>query len=323
MEVELRIGRREMRRDGANHHEQLGYREFHVQLNLPSPIWQVWVPICHAITPIDGLPNPIRQMVPLICHIRFYPSHCSHLHPPSLSFSSTTLPSSQNTMLCHPSLPLHSMITNWHWVQHALTTAYHLYSIHRVQHTMSTAYTEYSIPQVQHPPTIVCVPFILMITCWPLNVASVSGMPPYMVDRGQQPARPEGSQDKLLCPIPTFASQLTEELSSGTQRAVNWLPPSTRPISFDHSLESVSPHSLDYGLAVRTIMASKCISKTHTIRIMQCISKFTQLRPQSVSPNMLYYCKQVRHHTLSIMISECISKFTPSRCPSVPANTLD
>jgi len=121
--VELWTRRREMRRDGANHHEKLGLREFCVQVNLPFPIWQVWVQIRHVITPIRGFPNPIRQVVPLISHIRSEPPHSSHLHTPSLSFSSITLPSSQNTKSCHPSLSLHVMILSWHRVQHTPNTA--------------------------------------------------------------------------------------------------------------------------------------------------------------------------------------------------------
>jgi len=62
------------------------------------------------------------------------------LHPPSLSFSSRTLSSSQNKKSSHPSLSLHAIIMSWHEAQ-----AYTKYSIHRVQYTPSTAYTEYSI----------------------------------------------------------------------------------------------------------------------------------------------------------------------------------
>jgi len=36
--VELRTRRREIRRDGANHHEKLGLGEMNVQVNLPSSI---------------------------------------------------------------------------------------------------------------------------------------------------------------------------------------------------------------------------------------------------------------------------------------------
>jgi hypothetical protein len=42
----------ENQRDGAIHLEKLGLREFHVQVNLPSPIQQVRVPIRSVIIPI-------------------------------------------------------------------------------------------------------------------------------------------------------------------------------------------------------------------------------------------------------------------------------
>ena len=127
-------------------------REYHVLVYLPSPIRQVWVQIWHVITAIWGLPNPIRQGVPLICHICSYPPHCSRLHPPPVFFSSTTLPSSWNTKSSHPSESLHAMLMSWHQVQHTPSTAYTKYSIHQVQHTPSTAYTKYSIHRVQHTP---------------------------------------------------------------------------------------------------------------------------------------------------------------------------
>ena len=99
-----------MRRDGANHPEKLGLREFRVRVNFPSPLWRVQGPNRPGFSPIKGLPNPVSQVVHLISHIRSYPPHHSHLHPPSLSFSSTTLPSSQNTKLSHRFLSLHGMI---------------------------------------------------------------------------------------------------------------------------------------------------------------------------------------------------------------------
>jgi len=143
-----------MRRDGANSHEKLGLWKFRVQINVPSPIWQVQVLIRRVIAWIRGLPDRIRHVVPLISHIRSYPPYSSHLHPPSVSFSSITLQStSQNTNFSHPSLSLHVIIMSWHWVQHTPSTASTEYRIHRVQHTPSTAYTEYSIHRVQNIPS--------------------------------------------------------------------------------------------------------------------------------------------------------------------------
>jgi len=114
---------------------------------------QVWVPIQCVITLIRGLPNPLSEILPLVSHIRSYLPHCSHLHPPSLSFSSTTLPSSQNTKFSDPSLSPHGMIMSWHRVQHTPSTTYTEYSIHSVQYTPSKACTEYSIHRVQHTPS--------------------------------------------------------------------------------------------------------------------------------------------------------------------------
>jgi len=90
---------------------------------------------------------------------------------------------------------------------HELTpsTAFTEYRIHRVLHSPSTAFTEYSIHRVQHTPKFVCLPFILMIMSWPLNVASPSGVPPYMIDR-HQPALHEISKVQSYCHIPTVES---------------------------------------------------------------------------------------------------------------------
>jgi len=121
-EVMVELSTRKWEIEG-NHHEKLGLREFRVRVDWPSPIRQVRVPIRRELSPIRGLPNPIRQVVPLIPHIRSYPPSHSHLHPPSLSFSSTTQPSSQNTKLSHPSLSLHDMIMSWHRVQHTPSAA--------------------------------------------------------------------------------------------------------------------------------------------------------------------------------------------------------
>jgi len=111
-----------------------------VQANLPSPIQEVQVLIRHVSTPLWGLINPIRQVVPLTSHIPLYRTHHSHLHLPSLSFLSTTPPSLQNTKLSHPSVSHHVMIMSRHQVQYTPSTY-----IHQVQHTRSTAYTKYSI----------------------------------------------------------------------------------------------------------------------------------------------------------------------------------
>ena len=117
-------------------------REFCVRVNWPSPIRQVWLPIWCEITLVQGVLNPIRQVVPIISDILLYPPHRSHLHPPSRSFSSITLPLSPNPKSSHSFLSLHVMIMSWQWIQHTLSTVYTKHRIHRVQHTLSTASTQ-------------------------------------------------------------------------------------------------------------------------------------------------------------------------------------
>ena len=105
--------------------------EFHVRVNWPSTIRLVRVLSRRVITPIRGLLNlirpllnPIGQVVLLISHSRSYPPYRSHLHPPSLSFLSTTLPSSQ---------------------EHKVKSSLSISPCHHHQLTLSAVYTEYSI----------------------------------------------------------------------------------------------------------------------------------------------------------------------------------
>jgi len=139
-------------------------REFCERLNLPSPIQQVRVPIQQVLTLIRGLLNPNRQVVPLISQVRSYSPYCYHLHPPSLSFLSTTLPSLQehkvksslSVSTCHHhELTLSAAYAKFsiRRVQHTPSAAYNECSIHRVQHTPSAAYTECSIHRAQHTPS--------------------------------------------------------------------------------------------------------------------------------------------------------------------------
>jgi len=147
--VQLRTRRTEGGRDGANHLQTLRHRKIRMQVNLPSPIWQVQVPIQRVITPIRGLPNRIRQVVRVISTICLYPPHRSHI--------SLSLPQLYHhyRKKVKPSLficPCHD---------HELTpsTAYTMYSIHELQHTPSTASTQdclFSIHSHDHQLTPEC-----------------------------------------------------------------------------------------------------------------------------------------------------------------------
>jgi len=107
------------------------FREFRVRVNWPSPIrqvrvliWRVQTPIRGLLNPIRPLLNPIKQLVLLISHSDSYPPYRSHLHPPSLSFLSTTLPSSH---------------------EHKVKLSLSIFLCHHHELTLSAAYTEYSI----------------------------------------------------------------------------------------------------------------------------------------------------------------------------------
>jgi hypothetical protein len=113
--------------------------------------------------------------------------------------------------------------------------------------------------------------------------------------------------------------QLTDEKNLSTWCAVHQPPPST------------CPNSLDYGLPVRTIMASKGISlnsldhglhgylETRSITASKCISTLAGLRPRSVFSNS----RDNGLETCSIPASKCILKFARLRSPSVSSASLE
>jgi len=126
--------KREMREDGTNHIEKLGLMRimFVSQFTIPDMAGTSANAMCdntdaRCAHPIQASHTPDFSY-PLVSSTLFSSSS------PSPSFSSTTLPSLQNTKLSHPS-PCHD---------HEVTpsTAYTKYSVHQVQHTPSTAFTQ-------------------------------------------------------------------------------------------------------------------------------------------------------------------------------------
>jgi len=126
------------------------------------------------------------------------------------------------------------------------------------------------------------------------------------------------STQDCLSSLHSHDYELTPECSFSFRRAsLHDRPPSlqTRSITAYKLARSrppsVSPNSLDYGLQVRTIMASKCI---YTLARSQ---------PPSASPNSLDHGLQVHLQTRSITASKCISKLARSRPRSVSLSSLD
>jgi hypothetical protein len=159
-------------------------RECRVQVNCPCPIPHERDPIRWVITPIRGLLNSITQVVLLISHSRLYPAYHGDLHPPSLPFLFTNLPSSHEHIV-------NSFLSVSPCQDHELK--------------LSTAYTEYSINQVQHTREIVCCPFILTISSWPLHVAPATSVPPYRSTATSQFSI-WASNANWPCHIPTVSS---------------------------------------------------------------------------------------------------------------------
>jgi len=256
---------------------------FFVQLNKSSLIRQLQVPIRCVITLTRDLSNLIRHVVPLTSHIRSYPPHYSHLHPPSLFFHVQ-----------------HSDIIAVYNAESSISIA----PCHDRELTQNTV-----IYWVQYTPKTICLPFILMSTSWLQILVWVSGVLVYMID-SHQPACHMSTNVKSPFHIPTFGSQLPDKYILLTHRAIHRPPPSTRPILLDHSLQ------------VRMIMASKCMSKLtpsrswsaslswfhHGLKVYleispntasRCISILTQSWLWSVSLNSLNHSFQAHVKLLS------------------------
>jgi len=207
-------------------------------------------------------------------------------------------------------------------------------SWHQVQHTPRTAYNVYSIHQVQHLHKTVRLPFIQMITSWPLNVASFSGIPPYTINHHQSSSPWELNAKFTLsqshvCQLKNWwmESQHLARLSidclqvlvqsrtiPASKFAQLWPPKCISKLAWLRP-SSASPNSLNYSLQTCTIAASKCISKLVWLRRTNCLiaaSMFARSWPPST------YLQ-----TRMITASKCIYKLAWSLPPSVSQNLLN
>jgi hypothetical protein len=114
--IELRTRKREMRGYGGNRQEKVELKRssWVSQFTIPDTAGTRPDPACNYTDTRSSQPD---QACCTDDYSYSYPPYRTHLDPPSLSFSSTTPPSSQNTMLSHPSLSLHAMIMSQHRVQ--------------------------------------------------------------------------------------------------------------------------------------------------------------------------------------------------------------
>jgi len=144
---------------------------------------------------------------------------------------------------------------------------------------------------------MVCLPFILIITRWPMNIGSASSMPCYKSDHCQ-PAFGDSYQETSPSYIPTIVWYLTSENSLTTQRASHWTPPNTPPITLHNGLQVHLLRPLDHGLRLHC--------RVHSIIASNCTSNLTQSWP----PSSQYYGIQVHLQVSVIRASECMSEFT-------------
>jgi hypothetical protein len=252
-----------------------------------------------------------------------YPPHRFHLHPPSLSFSSTTLTLLQNTKLSYPSLSLHVMIMSWHRVQHTPSNQDCLSSLHShdFKLTPECSFIFRSASLHDRPPSASSpcelkgkVPLSHSHSCELTNWWIESQHPMH------RPLTASKYSSKLawLWPTSSLAYGLQVHLQTHSNVACKFAR-SRLPSAF---------------LQTFSIMASKCISKlvwlqppqvhlqTPSITISECISKFTRSWPPSVSPNRLQYRLQVDLQSHSITALECISQITRSSFAGVPRLSL-
>jgi len=174
--VELRTKKRQMTGYGGNHHEKLGLMRISCvsQFTIPDMAGTSPNLACNHTDMGSSQPNQASR-------------------DPNSSFA---LIASTSLSLSSP-IPLFLVHNSTIIAEHKVKSSHCISPYHDHELTPSRAYTEYSIHREQHPPMIVCLPFILMITNWPLNVDSASGEPPYMMDR-HQPALHESSKVKHL-----------------------------------------------------------------------------------------------------------------------------
>jgi hypothetical protein len=110
--VELRMSKREMRGEWTNDHERLGLKRmlFATQFTIPNTRGTSHYPASNYTHSSSSLPNQASPRPDLSCPLVSSPSFsCSS---PSLSFLSTTVPSSQNTKSTHLLLSHHVMIVS-------------------------------------------------------------------------------------------------------------------------------------------------------------------------------------------------------------------
>jgi len=304
-----------MRRDGGNHHEKLGLQRIScaTQFTIPNSAGTSPDLVCNYTDTRSSQPNPAsctHEFSYLLISSTSFSSSS-----PSCSFWSTTLPSSQNRKLSHPSLSLYVMIMSWHGVQHTLSTASThdcLSSIHSHDYELTPEWSfSFWHASLHDRPPSANSPWVHKGKLT-LSHSHGCGLTNWWVE-SQHPARHPSTASKYLCKLAQLLPPRSHDCGlqirsiMASMFARSW-PPSpylqSRSITAFMFARSWPPCAY---LHTRLITASKCISKLARL-------------PPPCSHN---HGLQVHLQTRSITISECISKFTRSLAPSVSPKTLD
>jgi len=150
--VQLRTRKREIRRDGGNHHEKMGHKTISCasQFTIPNTAGTSPDPACNNTNTRSHQPNQA--------------SRTTDFSYPLWSCTSFSFSSPMSLFIIH----------NWSIIaEHKVSSSLSISQCHDQELTPSRAYTE-----VQHPPKIDSLPFNPMMTSWPLKVASLFGVPP-------------------------------------------------------------------------------------------------------------------------------------------------
>jgi len=264
------------------------WREYCVQVNFRSPVWQVRVLIWGVITMITSLCNQIRQVVPQISHIYSYPPRGSHHHPPSLSSLSPTQPSSQNRKLHYLLLTLHAMICSWH----------------REQQTLSWESTRGCLSSLffyHYKLTPEC-----RINFWRTSVHDwvSSSFSPLELNSEVTLSHSHGCELTTWWVVAQHPAHHALTVSKYLSKLARSQPPSLSPNLLDYSPHVHRQTHLVAASKFPRLWPPSAHPKTCSVRTCKGISKQAWSQPTSVSPNSVDYSL----HILTIMGSQWISQ---------------
>jgi len=303
-------------------------------------------PACNLTDARCSQPNQASRIpdltYPLVSSILFASSS------PSLSFSFTALPSSQNRMVTHPSLFLHAMIMSWHQVQHTPSTPSTLdwlspLNTHDYELTPECSFSFQRAFLHDRPPSA-CSPGEDKgtVSLWHSHGSKITNrwiefqypascQSPPRSNRHRRPFAASNciSTHTLWRPRNSLNSGLPTRSITASKFAPSWPPKSISkfgelrpPSSHDHGLQSASPNTLFHDLQVRTIVATKCIfilaQSPPRSASLSSLDHVIQTHSITASQSCTIMATEVHLQTCSITASKFAQSRPPSASLSIP-----